>query len=70
MTFVPSMDNDNASNGQATEHNPQNTQESSLTETGSISIRPRAIGTIGPNLNEDVGQTSVHIPQLTQYLSK
>jgi hypothetical protein len=69
LIVSPSTDKDSASNGQATEHNPQNTQESALTETKSISIKPRAIGTRGPNLNEDVGQTSVQIPHPTQFTS-
>jgi hypothetical protein len=66
---TPSIVNDNASNGQAVEHNPQSTQESELQETKSISINPRAIGTIGPNFNESVGQTFTQIPQPTQFLS-
>jgi hypothetical protein len=66
---IPSIANDRASNGQATEHNPQNTQESLFMETKSISINPRAIGTIGPNLNDSEGHVSTHIPQPTQVLS-
>ena len=53
--------------GHAEEHNPQNAHESPLTEILSISINPRAIGTVGPNLNESVGQTSLQIPQPTQF---
>ena len=59
------MVNDKASNGHATEHNPHKTQVLEVTETKSISIKPRAIGTIGPNLKEDVGHTSGQIPQPT-----
>ena len=67
--MTSSIVNDNESNGQATEHNPQNTHELSLTETKSISINPRAIGTVGPNLKDSVGHTSTHIPQPTQFAS-
>ena len=69
LISVPSIVNDNESNGHATEHNPQNTHESPLTDIKSISINPRAIGTRGPNLKESVGHTSTHIPQPTQFLS-
>ena len=62
-----SMDRFNALNGHAEEHKPQNAQVSAFTETKSISISPRAIGTVGPSLNESDGQTSVQIPQPTQF---
>jgi hypothetical protein len=67
--LTPSIDNDNELNGQATEHNPQNTQESEFIEIKSISINPRAIGTIGPNFKEDVGHTLTQIPHPTQLSS-
>lgn len=63
MISVPSIVKDNASNGQATEHKPHNTHELEFTDNKSISINPRAIGTVGPNLKEDVGQTLLQIPQ-------
>ena len=61
------MVKDSESNGQATEHNPHNTHESALMETKSISINPRAIGTLGPHLNESIGHTPTHNPQPTQF---
>lgn|SRR5574344_847356 len=67
--FTSSTYKDNASKGHAVAHNPQNTHEDSLTDTKSISINPRAIGTNGPNLNEELGHTSLQIPQPTQFLS-
>jgi hypothetical protein len=63
------MDKDKESKGHAIEHNPQKTQESEFIEIKSISIRPRAIGTSGPNFNEEVGQRLAQIPHPTQNLS-